>query len=118
MTIFPANERTSSRYTGQIVDEVGVGVPASLLVTLTLTLFDDDTGAIINSRNHQNVLNANGVSVDSVGMVVWIIDPLDVVVLSGREIESHTAVFAWTWSGSKAGNHSFQMAVANARQVP
>ena|SRR5947209_1858018 len=115
-TQFRVNEKTTARYTAQLVDETGAGIPAASLATLTLTLYDVATSGIINSRSAQNVLNVNGVTVDTSGNLVWTMDPLDNAVIGSRELEAHVALFEYTY-GSKGGKHEVSLLVANLQKV-
>jgi hypothetical protein len=116
----PIPEGSSARYTATLLDELGAGVPAASLTTLTLTLYDDKTGAIINGRNAQNVLNANGVSVDASGNLVWAITPADTpIVTDTLQTETHYAVFKATWSsGAKGLSHAAPLTVTNMWRRP
>ena len=92
-------ERSSGRYTCSIKDETEVAIPASSIATLTLTLYDVATGTILNARDAQDVLNANNVTIDSNGNLIWLVQPADHAVVSTRPntIERHRGVFRYTW---------------------
>src|SRR5262245_7000457 len=107
-------EKTTCRYTATLTDELGSVIPAASLTTLTLTLFDRRTGSIINSLNAQNVLNANGVTVDSSGNLIWTMSPADNAITGSWDVEEHGAMFEWTWSaGAKGGKHEVSFVVTN-----
>lgn len=117
MTTYRVNEKTTARYTATLVDETDAVVPASSLSTLTLTLFDEAAGTIINSRNAQDVLNTNGVTVSAAGALVWTMDPADNAIVSAiKGLEAHRAMFAWTY-GSKGGKHEVRILVENLAKV-
>ena len=84
-------------------------MPGSTLDSLTLTLRDLRTGEIINSRDAQDVKNANGVTVDEDGRLTWTLLPLDNPFLRKNpppfdsDIETHLAVFEWAWNTTKKG---------------
>jgi len=110
------NEATTDLYEAVIEDENGDAIAAASLTTLTLTLWDKLTGTVINSRNAQNVLNTNGVTVDASGNLVWTMTPADNALtgttLTNGQIEEHLAEFIWTWAaGVKKGNHQVQIDV-------
>jgi hypothetical protein len=112
-------ELTSAKYTGTLTDESGAAVSGSALTAATLTLFDDVTGTVINSRNAQNVLNANGVTIDNFGALTWVMAPADnTIVKSGLSVERHRAVFTFTWGAGKQLVHEVVIAVTNIRMVP
>jgi hypothetical protein len=120
MADYWVNEKVSARYTADVQDDEGNAIAAASLTTLTLTLYDKDTGDIINSRNDQDVLNTNGVTVDGSGNLTWIIDPDDnAIVTSTSKVEDHVALFEWTWnSGAKEGRHEVFLHVKNLTKVP
>jgi hypothetical protein len=113
------NEKVTAKYSAIIQDEDETALSSSDLQTLTLTLYDKSTGTIINSRNDQDVLNTNGVSVDANGNVVWLMDPDDnAIVTSTSKVEKHVALFKWTWdSGNKEGKHEIVIQVKNLTKV-
>jgi hypothetical protein len=114
-------ERESRKFTGLLTREDGVtALPASLLNTLTLTLSSlHGAQAIVNSRNDQNVLNANGVTVDESGNFTWLMDALDNQVLDATlPVERHRMLLEATFSGTKAGKFVHDFAVRNLGAVP
>lgn len=119
MATFSLNERITARYTATVKDETGIAIPAASLTTLTLTLYNRADGSIINSRNAQDVLNANNVTVDSAGLITWTMQPADnPIVDDTREIERHVALWVWTYSsGTKTGRHETEFDVENFAKV-
>lgn len=114
----PVLERTSARYSGTLKDELGNVVPGANLTALLLTLYDLETGTVLNSRSAQNVLNANGVTVDGSGVVVWLMDPADnAIVTTGRSSERHRAVFDIQWGTGKRSVHRIDIQVDNETVV-
>lgn len=101
--------------TGILRDELGAVVPLASLTALTITLTDIDTGQIINTRNAQNALNTNNVTVDSGGNLAWTLQPADnVIITATTELERHRVKFEWAWSlGTKAGKHIEDFQVEN-----
>lgn len=69
------------------------------LSALTLTYFLYSTGAIINSRNAQNIKNANNVTVSQTCDVAWSLQTSDttcqVSALADGKLERHEALFEW-----------------------
>lgn len=109
IVIGPVPELSTFKYTAILSQGNGQPIPNGSLVTITLTITDDLSGAIINSRQGTNVLNLNGVTVDVIsnpatGNLVWEPDSADnpwVNNLPNQEdgaLENHTAVFIYTWS--------------------
>lgn len=120
MFVKQMNERTSGVYTATIVDAAQQPVPGSNLEQLTLTLYDLVTKAVINSRNAQNVLNTNGVTVDGNGLLTWTIAPADnPIITAGKLLEAHRAVFHGTWaSGSREYTYQMEIQVTNLYSIP
>ena len=117
---FTVAEQTTRRYTATIQDETGAAIPAASLTTLKLTLYDRATGAVINTRDDQNVLNANDVTVDGNGLLTWTMKPADNPILNDALAqEHHVALFEFTYaSGAKRGQHEVDFVVRNASKVP
>lgn len=116
-------EQSSARISGVLQDEDGNGIPSGQLTSLILTLYvEGEPSSIINNRNTQDVLNANGVTVDELGNLSWQMSPADnEIVDSGGtspESEYHVALFEWAWGGgAKKGRHKIIVQVANFDHV-
>lgn len=119
-TMYDLNEAVTARYEAVLKDETGAPIPAASLTTLTLTLYRKTTGVIINGRDSQNILNANGVTIDVFGTLVWTLTPADnAVVTTPAASEIHVALFKWTYAaGNKAGNHEIWLNVTDLGKVP
>lgn len=113
------NEKTTGRYTATIVDGDGNAITLAVLTTLTLTLFDENSKVIINSRDGQNILNANNVTVSAGCVLVWTIQALDNPILDDSlDTELHIALFQWTYNGgADSGKHSVGLRVLNFEKV-
>jgi len=115
---FPIDEKESGRYTAVIVGNDGVTpLPGPTLTTLILSLYvikQDGTDSMI--RTSQNVLNANNVTVDAAGLLVWIVQVADTTLVEVVPFERHIALFEWTWP-SGAGKHEVVLNVRNLRRV-
>lgn len=76
-------------------------IPAATLKTLTLTYFNGIGEAVINTRDDQDVLNVNQVTVDVNGNLVWKMEAADTIIvdttLRRGQDEIHVALFTWTW---------------------
>lgn len=110
------NELSSGVYTATLTDENGDAVPASAINSLKLTLKDVDSGTIINSRDRQDVLNTNNVTVHATsGLLTWTIQPADNAIVSASkadgDIERHLAVFELVFSTTKRQNHRVELEV-------
>ncbi len=81
-------------------DMDGVAIPKSALLTLTATLFDYLTAEAINSRDGQDILDANQGSVASDGTLTFRLGPDDNPIVGDPETglkETHVVIFEWTW---------------------
>lgn len=119
MAAYTVKELNSAIYRGTLVDETGTGFGG--VVSLTLTLYDKVSLDIINTRNAQNVLNANQVTLDvATGALRWDLLPLDNPILNDaltREV--HVALFVAKWSGvTKQLNHEITLNVTNLAKLP
>lgn len=115
------NERSSFLFTGKIVDEAGSPIPGSSLSSLTLTLFNAADKSIINSRDDQNVLNANEVTVNESGDLTWNSVAGDSPIVGSVGIgqtEHHVAMFEWTWGSNRRGSHLLNIYVVQLHEVP
>ena len=102
---------------GVLLDEDNNLIPSSALAALTLTLYEPSTGQIVNGRDHQTVLNANGGSVDASGNVRVELTPQDTAILTGGKIETRVALFEWTYDTGKAGKHEVIFRIQNLEKV-
>jgi hypothetical protein len=89
----------------------------AILTTLVVTLFNERTAAVVNSRTAQSVLGVNGGTVTSAGLVTLRLDPADTAII-GTKSEARVASFLWTWgSPVKTGRHEVAFTVANLALV-
>ena len=105
----------------KLLGEDGQPVASAAMTTMTLTLYDARTNAILNSRNAQNVLNANNVTMHATsGVVTWSIQIADQPIQNSKlDVEQHIGLFLFTWSsGTKAWAHQVILNVANIRRSP
>lgn len=114
-------EQTTRFLEFQLLDENDSGIPAAELQSLTLTLYDPRTGAIINSRDDMSVLNANGGTVDAQGNAVLELGPADNVIVgqnAGLVQEDHVALLEWVYeAGTRQGRHLIFLRVENLAKV-
>jgi hypothetical protein len=112
---YEQTERSSGVYTATLLDEDGAAVTA--LDTLVVWLRDVASGTIINSRNGQSLLNANG-GTFSAGVLTWEMSPADHAIVGTRTHERHEAEFSAVWdSGAKRKTWKVQWLVTNLRSV-
>ena len=117
MGVHAIDAESTHLFKGTITDETSTPIPGSSLTTLTLTLYDRRTGQILAGRDDQNILNANGVTVDAQGKLQWTMSAADSPHVAGDgSVETHVALFRWTFaSGTKAGHSEVYFQV---RDVP
>ena len=107
---FTVNADTTPVYTANLVDEAGVAVSAAMLTTLTITVFNARTRAVVNSRDRQNALNANNVTVSAGGVLTWSIQAADLAITAGDADSDLLVCFEWTWNaGAKKNWHKFTL---------
>lgn len=119
-------EATNAFYTFEIVDALGISIDRSLLDTLILTSYDLRTETILNSREAQNVLETNNVTLTTVAgpplvtTVAWELQPADTAIVDATlRLEWHVLLFRWTWAtGARSGAHQALYGVENLRFVP
>lgn len=113
MQVFTVPESTSGQYTATIVDETGAVLPAASLLTATLSLYDaSDPTTIINSRDAQNILNTNDVTISAAGLLTWVFTPNDMPRLHTHlTTETHVALFTITWGASGQLTHTVRFKI-------
>jgi hypothetical protein len=117
-------ELNSFTIEADIVDQDGNPVAAAAVDSLTLTIYNDVTDGIINSRNAANVLNANGGTYHATSgnfkMEFRSADSpiVDTTLLRGAK-ETHTARFTMIWdSGLKRWDGEVRIKVIQLNKVP
>ena len=98
--VYPIKEQETGVFSFTIRDEDGVVIPASQLTAVLFTVYVPTSGAIVNTRNAQNVLNQNNVTISEAGVVAWTQQIADVTILDDTlEMETHRCLFLFTWQG-------------------
>lgn len=113
------NERTSALYTATLLNELGGVIDGGTLDSLTITAYDVTTEEIINSRNAQNCLNTNGVTISALGVLKWQMTPADSSIVGTGTTEQKAAMFVIGWGGSsvKQCRHEMTWLVKNLLKV-
>ena len=119
-------EGTTGLYSFALVDEEDQGIDGGFLTTLTLTLYDVDSQTIINTRQDQDILNANNGSIETdpgpplTTTVTVELQPEDTAILNEHRVKEYRVLsFVWTWdSGRRVGRHVVQFGVENVLLVP
>lgn len=121
-------EGTTPSISATITNKAGAAIPLASLTTLTLTLYniDDSACPIINSRNAQDVKNANRVTVDANGNLKWTLAPEDSAIATPSALtdqhpyNTHWAVLRWTYTEDslpQVGSHIIEFQVWNLQKV-
>ena len=115
---------TTGIYSFEMVDQDEVAIDVAQLETVTLTYYDKETRQIINTREAQDVLQNNNVIITTVAgppivtTLRWDIQQEDTVIIdSRRELETHIALFEWTWATTRKGVHEVQFQVESILYV-
>ncbi len=107
-------ERSTSKITATLEDSDGTAIAQSSLTTLTLTLYDEFSGTIINSKDGANVLT----SLDESGNLSLTLVPADMQIINTtRADEMHIALMRWTYPSSQGGNQEIAFKVKNMTKV-
>lgn len=113
-------EAKTAELTATITKKDGV-TPVQLgdLNTVTLTLFVEKGGAIINARDSVSIKNANGGTVHATsGLLTLLLDSLDMaVILTAQRFELHVALIEWTYDITQAGGQEIAFTVQNFAKV-
>jgi hypothetical protein len=118
-------EGTTGAYRFELVDELDEGIDGAFVQTLTLTLYDADSGTIVNTRVAQDILNTNNGSIATdpgppvTTTVTFALQPEDTLILNpNRTREYRVLSFCWTWGGEWTGRHVVQFGIDNVAFVP
>ncbi len=113
MSVFTVNEKTNPTHEYVILDEDGNPVQPT---SLTLTYYNRATGAIINSRDGQNVLNMNNVVIAN-GAMAWSMQIADTTIVDATSVaEINVALWKWV-ANSKTNLHTTIIRVVNLAKV-
>ncbi|NNE62345.1 MAG: hypothetical protein HKN35_15745 [Woeseia sp.] len=115
------DESESCNITNTLYDATGVALATASILTLTATLKNASDGAIINSINGTDVLNAGkGVVADNAdgeAVLTLRLEPADNAVITETDtetLESHYLMLEWTWNdgvASRTGRHWWEIRV-------
>jgi hypothetical protein len=93
-------EGANGRVTGTLKDDAGAAIDTSA-VTATVATLHDHKGAVVNSRNAQDVYGINGGSWASGGVFTLLLTPADTQVVSGPEFQLRKLGLIVTHSSGK-----------------
>lgn len=104
-----------NKLTITITDEAGAAVPLASIETVTLKLYDKDTGDVINSRDNVSILNTNGGSISN-GGGYWRFTADDNEMITTTEaIENHVALVKVTTTGGAAMSQELEFYLQRVR---
>lgn len=108
-------ERQSGDYECTVKDKSGNAIPLAKVTALTLTLIDVGSGTVINSRDNQDVLNDNNVTLHATsGLLTWDIRPADNAIVgtvcAGRT-QRHRATFEIFWTDGDDFEHNWDVEI-------
>jgi hypothetical protein len=110
----PKVEGATALIEGKLVDAPGDPIDGTALTTLTLTLYDEDTDEIINSRDDSDIKNTGGGSVDASGNFSLLLAPADMPIqTSSKRREQHIALVEWSYPTGNKGAQEFAFTVVN-----
>lgn len=99
----------------------GVAIVKASLATLTVTLYDRATLAVINSRSAQNVKDANNGTVATDGTLTLRLGASDNVIVGASvsvgALEEHVVRLQWTWSDGVETRNGFDEWVMQVERV-
>ena len=112
-------ERGSRILTTTLTDKDGVAITAGALSYLKLTLWEKNSGAIINSRDGQSILNVNGGALSGSGVLTLKLGPLDNAIVGTLNYETHRGVILAKLSSGDQDEEpkAFEYTVQNIEKV-
>jgi len=125
MARFDTKENTGAKYTATIKDADGNALALADLATMTLTLYDVKSDAIINSRDKKDAKNANDVTIAVTGgLLTWLLQDVDNPIVAGtttaiQKKQHHRGLFEYAYNGDGSpGKHELDIYVLNLGKVP
>lgn len=116
-TNFDVLEQTTPRYTATLTDDAGNPIGAASLLSLLLSVYVIlSDGTIFYIRNDQNALNANNVTLDNAGALVWAVQVADTTLAEAVPFEKHWVLWQWTWTSggtTRSGKKLLTLSVKN-----
>jgi hypothetical protein len=102
----PVAAGATAIYRAQLVDDLGNAIPAAALTTLTLSIVDAVSGAVVNGCQQANILNAGRGAVDAQGNLTVTLGAQDTALLAAGDVqEFRSLIFDWSYGGGKTGRH-------------
>lgn len=113
LTSSPIPPGSTPVYTTQLLDPAGNPIPAAALNTLTLTICNTSTRAIVNSCKDVSILNTGRGTVDASGNVTVTLLAADTALQAAADqFEYRSLVLNWTFnSGQGVGEHQVNLLI-------
>jgi hypothetical protein len=94
-------------------DEAGVTIGSTIMATMTMTLYDVDTGAIVNGVDGTDVKNTRSCTLSTAGVFVLTLLGGDTVILDAdRDYELRRALVEYTWPQAPTKSDCLEVTVA------
>jgi hypothetical protein len=89
-------------------------IPGSALSTMTLTIYDEHTQAIVNARDHVDIKS----NVDESGQLVFRLTEDDMAMVTPtRRTEQRRCLLEWTWATNQRASWEAQFVIENVAKV-
>ena len=89
---------TTGTYSVVLKDQTGTRIPDTAFSAITLTLVDEESATVLNTRSAQDVLNLNDCTINAVGEFVWHIQTADTPTVDAtKRVEYHRAIFRFVF---------------------
>lgn len=110
-------EGETASYVATLTGPGGAAITDTDFTAITLTYIDETTHSPINSRDEQDVLNTNDVTLSGVAILTWAIQIDDTPFVDPtqtQQIEFHRAIFTFDFdigSGPERGIHEVRIPI-------
>lgn len=114
--MYKITEGSTQIYTVTLVDESGDPIPLAQISSIQLTYKNDLKDTVINTREDQNVLNANDCTYHATdGTFTWNLQVADTTAVNADlRFDTNLAVITWTWNGGLSQQrHAFYIQTEN-----
>ena len=125
MARFNTKENTGAKYTATIKDADGNALAYADILTMTLTLYDVESGDFINERDKKDAKNVSDVEIAATGgLLTWLMQDVDNPIVATTETaigkeQKHKALFEYTYNGDGSpGKWELDIRVLNLGKVP
>jgi hypothetical protein len=111
-------ERTSCLYSATLQDAAGAAIPLASVSAITLTLRDVESDTLVNGRDAQDVLKANGGTLHNTsGAFTMLFDPDDTAAVGSERRQKRIATFGVVYTAGELW-HELEFTVKNLADAP